>query len=197
MLCVGAGVGASSSSTPQRIASLNLCTDQMLLMLVPRQRIASLTDWAARPESSYMARAAVGIPANHGEAEGVLPQRPDLVVTGEYNDTAMLHLLRQLGYRVAVVKVPRNLDEARAFILRFGDLVGAETRAQALVDDMRTQLAAIDTEVRAMQRRAESRKQPLAAVYAPNGMTPGRNTIMAEILARAGRERVEGKRLYS
>jgi iron complex transport system substrate-binding protein len=177
---------ALAHTAPQRIASLNLCTDQLLLMLVPRERIASLTDWAARPESSYMAAAAVGIPVNHGLAEGVLPQQPDLVIAGEYNDTAMLHLLRRLGYRVEVVKVPRNLAEAQAFMLQFGELVGAQERARALVDDLRGQLAALDAEVAALDRNQPASAQPLAAVYAPNGFTPGRDTVMSEILARAG-----------
>jgi iron complex transport system substrate-binding protein len=182
-LCMAAAI---VHAAPQRIASLNLCTDQLLLMLAPRARIASLTDWAARPESSYMAAAAVGIPVNHGLAEGVLPQRPDLVIAGEYNDTAMLHLLRQLGYRVEVVKVPRSLAEAQAFILQFGELIGAPERARALVDTLRAQLAALDAEVAVLDRAQPASERPLAAVYAPNGFTPGRDTVMSEILARAG-----------
>lgn len=171
---------------PQRIASLNLCTDQLLLMLVPRARIASVTDWAARPESSYMASAAAGIPVNYALAEGVLPQQPDLIIAGEYNDNAMLHLLRRLGYRVEVVKVPRDLTEARGFILQFGKLVGAEENAHALVDKMDRDLADLEKQVGVIQNQAASKMVPLAAVYAPNGMTPGRHTVMTEILRRAG-----------
>ncbi|MET0379427.1 MAG: ABC transporter substrate-binding protein [Spongiibacteraceae bacterium] len=171
---------------PQRIASLNLCTDQLLLMLVPRERIVSLTDWAARPESSYMAAAAVGIPVNYALAEGVLPQQPDLVIAGEYNDTAMLHLLRRLGYRVEVVQVPRDLAAARDFILRFGVLVGAAENARALVEKMDRELADLALQVRAIESHSLSTHKPLAAVYAPNGMTPGRHTVMTEILSRAG-----------
>jgi iron complex transport system substrate-binding protein len=155
----------------------------MLLMLVPRVRIASVTDWAARPESSYMAQAAIGLPVNYGQAEAVLPQHPDLVIAGQYNDTAMLHLLRQLGYRVEVVKVPQNLEQAREFILHFGELVGAQTNAQKLVAQMDVQLRDLSVRVNAINAQSPL---PLAAVYAPNGMTPGRNTVMAEILRRAG-----------
>lgn len=174
----------SPAAVPQRIASLNLCTDQLLLLLVPRARIASVTDWAARPESSYMAQAAIGIPVNHALAEGVLPQQPDLVIAGEYNDTSMLHLLRRLGYRVEIVHVPRNLDEARQFILQFGELVGASGNAQRLIAQMDQNLARLDADVRAIEGGDGAR--PLAAVYAPNGFTPGKDTVMTEILHRAG-----------
>ena len=165
---------------PQRIASLNLCTDQLLLMLAPRSRIASVTDGAARPESSYMAAAAQGIPANHGSVETVLPQNPDLILAGEYTDVMLLQALRRLGYRVETLSVPQNLAQARAHILRVGELVGEPVAAQRIVDDMEQRLRRIDTAV------ASAPKSALAAGYAPNGMTMGRGAVLAEIIERAG-----------
>lgn len=170
---------AAADSSPQRIASLNLCTDQWLLLLLPRERIASVSEWAQRADSSYMAAAAQGLPVNYGLAEGVLPQQPDLILAGEFNDHAMVAMMRQLGYRVEIVRVPRNLAEAQRFILEFGDLVGARPAAQALVTDMQLRLARIAEQV-------GDRPAGLAAVYSPNGMSAGRGTVMEEILARAG-----------
>jgi len=169
----------ATAAQPRRIASLNLCTDQLLLMLVPRSRIVSVTDWAVRPESSYMAKAARGLPLNRGLAEGVLPLDPDLIIAGQFNDAAMLALLRRLGYRVEVVSVPRNLNEARAYILHFGELVGEPEAARALVRDMDERLARI-------ARRVRDLPAPLAAVYAPNGVTVGRDTVLDDILTHAG-----------
>lgn len=168
----------ATASPPQRIASLNLCTDQLLLMLVPRERIASVTDWAFKPESSYMAAAAQGIPSNSGLVEAVLPQHPDLILAGRFSDATLVQLLRKLGYRVEVVSIPQNLAEARAHILHFGELVGAEAKARALVADMDTRLQRIAPRPIA--------SAPLAAVYAPNGITVGRGTVLAEIIERAG-----------
>jgi iron complex transport system substrate-binding protein len=172
---------ASASATtapPQRIASLNLCTDQLLLMLVPPARIASVTDWARKPESSYMAAAARAVPTNGGLVEAVLPQHPDLILAGPFTDATLVHLLRKFGYRVEVVAIPRNLAEARSHILHFGELVGAETAAQTMVADMDARLARIAP--------VPTATQPLAAVYAPNGVTVGRGTVLAEILEHAG-----------
>jgi len=170
----------ASALVPQRIASLNLCTDQLLLMLVPRTRIASVTDWAARPDSSYMAAAAQGIPANHGSVETVLPQNPDLILAGEYTDVTLLQSLQRLGYRVETVSVPQNLAQARAYILHVGELVGAEAAAQRLVAAMDRRLRRIDAAV------AGAQTSELAAVYAPNGMTVGRGAVLTEIIERAG-----------
>jgi iron complex transport system substrate-binding protein len=179
-LCAfGAAGGADAAAVPQRIASLNLCTDQLLLMLVPRARIASVTDWASRPESSYMAAAARGIPSNGGLVEAVLPEHPDLILAGPFSDVTLVHLLRRLGYRVEVLDIPQNLDEARAYILRFGELVGADVAARAMVANM-------DERLQRVAARNAVEPAPLAAVYAPNGMTVGRGTVLAEIVARAG-----------
>jgi iron complex transport system substrate-binding protein len=176
LCCVAA---LARADVPQRIASLNLCTDQLVLMLVPRARIASVTDWATRPDSSYMAAAARGIPTNHGLAESALAQNPDLILAGEYTDTTMVNLLRQLGYRVEVVKVPRNLDEARDYILQIGNLVGETRAAQQLLADMNRRLQLIDVRLR-------EQTPLLAAAYAPNGLTVGRGAVLAQIIERAG-----------
>jgi iron complex transport system substrate-binding protein len=170
----------ASAAVPQRIASLNLCTDQLLLMLAPRARIASVTAWAARPESSYMAAAAQGIPLNYGSVESVLPQNPDLILAGEYTDVTLLQALKRLGYRVEILSVPQNLAQARAYILRLGDLVGADAQARRIVDDMDRRLQRIDNEV------AREKTSDMAAAYAPNGMTVGRGAVLSEIIERAG-----------
>lgn len=167
------------AAVPQRIASLNLCTDQLLLMLVPRSRIVSVTDWAVRPDSSYMAAAARGLPLNHGLAETVLPLHPDLILAGEYSDPTMVHLLRRLGYRVEVLRVPHTLAQARDYILHFGALVGEPERAEALADRM-------DTRLRNIAAQLHGERHGLAAVYAPNGMTAGRGAVLSEIVERAG-----------
>ena len=165
---------------PQRIASLNLCTDQLLLMMVPRARIASVSDWATNPESSYMAAAAKGIPNNRGSAEMVLPQNPDLVLAGQYTDVTLLKVLRNLGYRVETVPIPQNIEQTRAHILRFGELVGEPEKAQRIIADMDRRLAHIDAAV------ANLPHKNLAAAYAPNGLTVGRGAILTQIIERAG-----------
>lgn len=172
---------AAASPQPQRIASLNLCTDQLLLMLVPRARITSLSEWAQRPESSYMAAAARGIPNNHGLAESALAQNPDLILAGEYTEASMVNLLRRLGYRIEVVKVPRDLDEMRDYVLGVGALVGESAAAARLVATMERRLRRIDAQV-----AARDTPRQLAAAYAPNGLTVGRGAVLAQIIERAG-----------
>ena len=70
-----AGCRARPMACRQRIVSLNLCADQILVDLVPRERIAAVSHLAADPWSSAVAEKARGIPWTRGKAEEVLAYR--------------------------------------------------------------------------------------------------------------------------
>ncbi len=170
---------APALATPQRIASLNLCTDLLLLELVPPERIVSLTYWAADPDLSWRADRVGDIPLNHSLAEEIVPTQPDLVLAGQFSDMQVVALLRRLGYRVEVMEVPLTLAGMREHLLEFGELVGVQEDAAALADDIDRRLAA----VAAGNRRGP---KPLAAVYGPQGVSPGQDTLMNDLLQLAG-----------
>ena len=76
LLAAGAPAAAPAPPTkPQRILSLNMCNDLMLLMLVPKSRIASITYLAHDTVSVLMPGADKGVPINHGTAEDVVRAR--------------------------------------------------------------------------------------------------------------------------
>ena len=78
-LSLGCALIAAHAETPQRIVSLNICTDELLLRLVEPSRVASVT-WLSRdPSLSNIAALAAAVPVNHGSAEEVIPSAPDLV----------------------------------------------------------------------------------------------------------------------
>jgi iron complex transport system substrate-binding protein len=168
----------------QRIASLNLCTDLLLLELVPRSRIVSLTYWATDPDISYLAERAGGLPRNRGLVEEIVPMQPDLILASAFSDARPLNLLRKLGYRVEVVDVPLNLAGMRRHILSFGELVGEPAAALALADDIDRRLAGLTALVAAGEGLRADR--PLAAVYGPQGVSPGEGTLMHDLLMLAG-----------
>ncbi len=95
--------GAGDPPKPRRIASLNVCTDQLLLILGLRRRLVSVTFLAADPSSSAMPGAVRGLNLNRGRAEEILTLRPDLVLAGATAATPTVQLLRRLGHRVVVV----------------------------------------------------------------------------------------------
>jgi len=165
--------------SPTRIVSMGLCTDQLLLMMVERERIASVTYSAAAKESSYMAAAVGDIPLNHTGIEEVISFNPDLVVGSTYASQDTARFLRELGYDVRLSNPPTTLEGVRQLILQFGEWTGSQQKAQQLVADMDARLQQIHAEY-------DARPQRTIMVYSPNGYTIGSNTLENEIFKEAG-----------
>lgn len=171
-------VTSAAVAQPQRIVSLNMCTDELVLRLAAPERIASVTWLSQDPRNANMAEVARRIPANHGLVEQVLAMRPDLVIAGAYTTRATVGLLKRVGAPPREFGVPRNLAEMRAQIREMATLLGTEARGEALIAD-------IDARLNALAERPLPK--PLRAiVLRPNGFTVGRGSLVDEILTRAG-----------
>jgi iron complex transport system substrate-binding protein len=140
-LLVLPGIPVFAQEAAQRIVSMNLCTDQLLLLLVDRSRIASLSYLAADPAYSPLAAQARGLPLNHGQAEEVLAAAPDLILTSQFSASFTAGLLERRGYAVHRFGFANDLDAVAAQIGTLGALTGTEARATQLVADIRAQVA--------------------------------------------------------
>jgi iron complex transport system substrate-binding protein len=179
LLAAAPVAAAEPAAKPQRIVSLYLCADQLLLQLVGRERILSLDHLVADGDSSYMAAEAKGIPVNYGTAEEAIALKPDLVVTGPWAQRSRTDLLRRFGVPVLEVGLVDTLDGIRRETLRVAEALGEAERGRALVAAMDARLAAARAEVPAGPR-------PTAAVMMASGVAIGRNTLVDELLDAAG-----------
>ncbi|MBC7497775.1 MAG: ABC transporter substrate-binding protein [Sphingomonadaceae bacterium] len=126
---------------PRRVMSISECTDQLVLALVPPDRIVSVT-WLSRdPVTSLMARAAAGVPVNHGLAEEVLRDAPDLVVADSFATPATRALLRRLHVPMIEVASTGSVAEIRTATRQVARAVGASPRGEALLARMDRQWA--------------------------------------------------------
>ena len=163
---------------PQRVVSLNLCTDELVLRLARPEAVASVT-WLSRdPRNANMAERAQVVPVNHGLVEEVVAFRPDLVVAGAYTTRATVALLKRVGMPVREFGVPRNLAEMRAQIIEMANMLGEAEHGRALVARIDARLADL-----AARRSPHVAK---AIVLRPNGFTTGRGSLVDEILTAAG-----------
>jgi len=167
-----------ANAAPQRIASVNLCTDQYLLLLAAPDTIATVTWLSQRPESSYYYERALRIPVNHGEAEEIVAYAPDLVLAGFYSARTTTHLLQQLGYRVELFDHPRSVQQVREQLRRMGDLIGRREQAEHVIHAMDARLQQVAT-----QPAADA---PTLMQYAPGGYTVGRDSLVGDIMYLAG-----------
>ncbi len=163
---------------PQRIVSINLCTDQLLMLMAERKNIASVSYLAAKKNSSAMYREAKGIKANRGLAEDILLMKPDLILAGTYTSRPAVFLLKRLGFNVIELPVARNLDDIRQNIKTIAKAVGEVEKGEQL-------LATFNQRV-SKALAARSKQQAVAVFYRENGYTTGGNTLANTILETAG-----------
>lgn len=170
---------AAAAAPPRRIVSLNLCTDQLLLALVPPERIASLT-WLARLEGDTAQRAlAARVASNRGGAEEVLAAHPDLVLAGRYTTATTRALLRRVGVPLLEVDAVQDWEGIRRVTREVAAAVGEPERGAALLAHMDAQLAAI------VALRAP---RPVRAIGWSGAAedVPGADTLFNTILTTAG-----------
>src|SRR4051812_26821843 len=174
---------ALAASPPQRIVSLNKCTDQLLLALVEPSRIASVSP-RATDELSFMAEELKALPANSGRGESVLLTDADLVLVGPFEAHTRRELLRRQGFDVLVIGLWRTLAEGRAQIRELSRRLGSEVRVEALI-------GAIDAALARSRDAAPARRSVL--VLQQRGYTPGDTSILDELLRHVGLEPVSGR----
>jgi iron complex transport system substrate-binding protein len=177
---------AAAAPVPRRIVSLNLCTDRLLLALVPPQRIASLT-WLARSDGDPAERAAaLQLPQNHGSVEEVLAAHPDLVLAGRYTTATTRALLRRVGVPMLEVDAPQDWDGIRRITREVAAAVGEVPRGEALLAHMDEALAGI---------AALPVAAPVRAIGwdGAAGDVPGADTLFNTILSTAGAQNIAAR----
>ncbi|MEG3122359.1 ABC transporter substrate-binding protein [Sphingomonas sp. GB1N7] len=143
----GCGVGVPakpvSVARPMRVMSLNQCTDQLVLALLPPGRIASVT-WLSRdPRYSAQFVAARRVAANHGSVEEVARTRPDLIVTDTFSNPGGRAMLRRLGYPVLELADSGDVAGIRRNVAVLAAALGVEQSGAALIARMDAQLAPV------------------------------------------------------
>jgi len=171
---------ALAQGKPQRIVSLDLCTDQLLLELAPRAHIAAVTHLASDASVSAIPEQARGIPITHGAAEEVLAYDPDLILAGPFGVAASIGLLRRLERNVVVVPLAQDLDGVRSAVTTVARAIGAVERGEALLAEFDRRLAAVAAPV------PPGAVRPSALLYQVGGVVSGPDSLADAALTAAG-----------
>ncbi|PRD42322.1 ABC transporter substrate-binding protein [Phyllobacterium phragmitis] len=167
----------AADSPPQRVVSINLCTDQMAMLMATPGQLRSVSFLATEKGTSMMADEAAHYRLNHGQAEEILLMQPDLVLAGAYTAKATVSLLKELGFRVEQFKPATTFDDVRISLIRMGSLLHREQRAAELVAELDQGLS--DLTAHKMPARN-------AAFYYANSYTSGSGTLADAIVKAAG-----------
>lgn len=175
--CLGLLAGPLAAEAPERVVSMNLCTDQLLMLLAAPEQIVALSRLARDPRSSAMAEEAQAYRVHSSAAEEVYWLDPDLVLAGTYTARPAVAMLERLGVRVETFPIEERMAQIPAHLRRMGALLGREARAEALVAEFKAGLATL---------AEEAAQGPRVAMYGPGGYSAGTETLTHEILTAAG-----------
>jgi len=161
-----------------RIASMNVCTDQLLMTLADPEQIVGLSRYGRDRFQSFAADDAQRYRILWGGAEEILLLRPDVVVASQFDKRSTRELLKQQGLRVEEFAVSRNLDEAKAQIRQMADITGHPDRGHA-------EIARLD-DAMARARRQVADKHDTVLPLSRRGWVSGRNSLVSALLAEVG-----------
>jgi len=164
------------SQAADRVVSLNLCTDQWLVLLAPEKDVG-LSPLARDPSLSFVAATAARLPVVRASAEAVLDLHPDLVLGARFGAQTTLGLLERAGLRVERLDMPTDFPGIRSALRATATLLGVPARAAALI-------AAMDAAL--PQPQAAEGRPIRALVWEPRGWTAGPGTMMDAVVRAAG-----------
>lgn len=167
-------------AAPVRVASLNLCTDELVLLLATPEQIVSVTHLARNRHESPLWRAARRFRANDGTVASVAGLRPDVIVTMGEMAADRERLARRVGASLVALDYPQGLADIERGVMEIAHAIGRERQGRRVV--------------RAMQRIQESapRNRREGVFVSGGGISYPQGSLGAAWLSLAGLEAPEG-----
>jgi len=169
---------AAEPANLPRIASINLCTDQLLMTLADPPQILGLSPYSRDPVRSWAAAQANSFPRLSGTAEDVLMLQPDVVVAGRFTKLATRELLKDKGMRVVEFDAARSLDDAKKQIRLMGEVTRHPDRASAEIERLDAAIAHV--------RQLAARRPYRVLAVSRRGWITGGDSLTSSLLANAG-----------
>jgi iron complex transport system substrate-binding protein len=158
-----------------------LATDEILLDLVPVERIVGVTDLVDDAEISSVSGC---YPAHvrrvhEGDAERIFGLTPDLVCVAPHNSIDFVQMLEHSGLAIFRNESVNSIDEVEAGIEKLGERVGEPERGRRLAEQMRSRRKQIAERLSAMKERPR-------VLFWSAGFTAGPRSTIDDMIREAG-----------
>jgi iron complex transport system substrate-binding protein len=169
---------------PQRIASQTVGTDEILLAICERTRIARLSPIALDElYSNIAAEARAANLAIAPNAESILSANPDLVFVASFSRAETIEVLQAAGAPVFRLGAFNSIDDIKTNIRIVGYLTGKDAAATQLINEIDADLARIAASIPPAQRSGNRLR---VMSFGAGGSTAGANTLFDDIVRAAG-----------
>ncbi|MBB3059870.1 ABC transporter substrate-binding protein [Microbulbifer rhizosphaerae] len=162
------------ATAQNRIASLNLCLDQILLNWLPPQKIASVT-WLSADDHYRKAPLPKHVYLNRGRAEELLRLDPDLILVGQFGAQRAAARLRNLGFNVVAIPDAYSLEQLLDQLSALEKTLGHN--------------APLEKQKRRLEKllvQPVPRARASALILSANNITYGSGMLEHQLLERAG-----------
>ena len=143
---------------PQRIVTLSATLDQIVLSVVPPERLVAVHSSMKEPVNSNMVEIASRIPETirKPSVEYIVSLHPDVVLVADWQYMELADPLRDAGLKVVIGRGPHNLAEVKDLVRLATETIGEKRRGEILLKKMDEKLAEITAKVAAVPQ--EQRK---------------------------------------
>lgn len=167
-------LAGAAGATPRRVASLNLCTDELLLTLGHPAQIASVTHLSQAAAETPFWDMARRYRRNDGSLLSVAPVKPDLVLTMGGGARDRIDIADRLGFRTMDLPYPLSLQDMKASIAKVAIALGRRGAGRDVL-----------ARIIKLERTAAGRKQD-AIWLGGGGRSIGATGLAADWMALAG-----------
>ena len=120
-----------AASAAVRVASLNMCADEYLLLLAKPQEIASVSRLSRDPADSSLWQLGQRYPGNRGDLESALKTRPNLVLTMGGGGRSTAVIAGRMGLTTVDLPFPMSIDDVARNLSTVAAALGEPRRADA------------------------------------------------------------------
>ncbi len=178
------GFVTNFSEKPQRILTLSMGLDGIVLGLVPPERLIAINHLADDPISSNIVKFGKQIKdkINVPTAEYILALSPDVVFVNVWTGAELVRTLRDLGIKVIVLDNPKDIEGVRKNIVSVSKVLGEEQLGKKLLAKMDAKLDEIQIKVEKLTQ-GRKKKVLLLSLMTTYG---GKGCIYDDMCNRAG-----------
>ena len=161
------------------IVSLTLSGDEMLLGLVPENRIAGLSGKINEDkEISNVVDKAKKFPKVEGNEEVLMSLEPDLIIVADWLTKKVDDIGAIMGAKVYYYKTPNSYEEQKKLIRDLANLVEEKENGEKLIKNMDDRLKALQNKIAKNYKGAK----PRILMYTSFGTTSGKNTTFNDMV---------------
>ena len=143
------GYKINFQAKPQRIISMTISTDEILLDLVDTKRIVAFSRLVDDPGISNIVERAKAVPdrVDGQSSEAIMALRPDLILVPDFVKPEVIQSLRDMDLKVYVYATPKSMGEVEDCIRYLAAAVGEKEQGELMVEKMQKHLQAVEQQI--------------------------------------------------